>query len=209
MNFRPKRSYEKQLFNTSLQNLVNTLAHDVDKKIELITEEFDAGLIPYRYRLLTRQILIQLIRNSVYHGIETADERELSGKDPVGSIEIISVRSENAISFRLIDDGRGLQLDKLREKALKSRRWTEAEIKGWDDQQIAQTIFASGISTLDSANLIAGRGIGLDVVKEKVNEAGGEISVNFEIGKFCEFTVRVPVKEELQIENPVEDTLTV
>ena len=197
MNFRPKRSYEKQLFISSLQNLVNTLSHDVNKKINLDTEGFDAGAIPYRYRLMTRQVLIQLIRNSVYHGIESADERELTGKEPVGRIEIISMLTDKAFGFRLRDDGRGIQIEKLRKKALESGHWPVEEIEEWDDDQVAETIFVTGISTLDSVNLIAGRGVGMDLVKEKVTDVGGQISINSEIGKFCEFVVTVPIKKNV------------
>jgi signal transduction histidine kinase len=204
MNFRPKRSYEKKLFNTSLLNLVTTMAHDVNKKIELITDDFDAGMIPYRYRLLTRQILIQMLRNSVYHGIESVEERELAGKNPLGTITIISLKNEDSFGFRLIDDGRGLLIDKLRAKALKLQRWTEAEIGQWDDDQVAQAIFTAGISTLDNANLIAGRGVGLDVVKDKVTEAGGRISVKYETGRFCEFIITIPLKTEVPVEEQVE-----
>ena len=180
------------------------MAHDVNKKIELITDDFDAGMIPYRYRLLTRQILIQMLRNSVYHGIESVEERELAGKNPLGTITIISLKNEDSFGFRLIDDGRGLLIDKLRAKALKLQRWTEAEIGQWDDDQVAQTIFTAGISTLDNANLIAGRGVGLDVVKDKVTEAGGRISVKYETGRFCEFIITIPLKTEVPVEEQVE-----
>jgi ligand-binding sensor domain-containing protein len=193
VNFRPKRSYEKKVFISSLQNLLHTLAGDLNKKIELDTDNFDPGHIPYRFRLLTRQILIQLIRNSVYHGIEKPEERKEIGKNPVGRIEIMSMASETAFGFRLSDDGRGIQIDKLRSKAKSSGLWDAEDIEQWNDQQVAETIYTIGISTLDRANLVAGRGIGMDLVKDKITKAGGEIMLNFEDGRFCEFSITIPV----------------
>jgi len=205
MNFRPKRNYENKVFINSLQNLVKSLSRDLNKEIVLVDDDFEAGIIPYRYRLTTRQILIQMIRNSVYHGIESLEDRKKSGKDPSGRIEISSFKNNGTFGFRLIDDGRGIQLNKLRKKALELGRWSEAEVKSWSDQKTTETIFYSGVSTLDSANLVAGRGVGMDLVKEKIDSAGGEIVVNSQEGQSCEFIITIPVKQEVNQETKVEE----
>ena len=207
MNFRPKRTYENKLFISSIQNLVKTLSTDLKKEIELVHNDFEVGIIPYRYRLTTRQILIQMIRNSVYHGIESIDQRKKAGKNPVGRIEISSFKENGSFGFRLFDDGRGIQLRKLREKAKKSGQWSDAEIKNWTDKQTIWTIFQSGISTLDSANLVAGRGVGMDLVKEKIDNAGGTITVNTEEGQNCEFIVTIPANQELESKIEPEEEL--
>jgi ligand-binding sensor domain-containing protein/signal transduction histidine kinase len=209
MNFRPKRSYENKVFITSLQNLVKSLSRDLNKKIELVDNDFEAGIIPYRYRLTTRQILIQLIRNSVYHGIESVEERKKAGKNPSGRIEISSFKDNGSFGFRLIDDGRGIQVNKLREKAKESGKWSEAELKSWTDQKVAETIFCTGISTLESANLVAGRGVGMDLVKEKIDNAGGEIILNYQEGQSCEFVITMPVKQEINQEIETEESVKV
>jgi ligand-binding sensor domain-containing protein len=208
-NFRPKRSYENKVFITSLQNLVQSLSRDLNKEIDLIDNEFEAGMIPYRYRLTSRQILIQLLRNSVYHGIESTNERKAAGKNTRGRIEISSFQENGTFGFRLFDDGRGIQVSKLREKARGSGIWTEAEVKSWSDQEAAQTIFHTGVSTLESANLVAGRGVGMDLVKEKIVNLGGEISLNFKEGQSCEFIIEIPLKKEVQQELEVEEDVTV
>ncbi|MHA2028960.1 MAG: triple tyrosine motif-containing protein, partial [Candidatus Kariarchaeaceae archaeon] len=197
MNFRPKRSYENKVFITSLQNLVKSLSRDLNKEIDLIDDNFEAAIIPYRYRLTSRQILVQLLRNSVYHGIESTKERKDAGKNKKGRIEISSFKDNGSFGFRLLDDGRGIQVGKLRKKALESGKWSDAEVKSWSDQDAAETIFSTGISTLESANLVAGRGVGMDLVKEKIKNVGGEIILNFEEGKSCEFIVTMPVKQDI------------
>jgi len=209
MNFRPKRSYENKVFNTSLQNLVKSLSRDLDKDIKLVDDEFEASLIPYRYRLMARQVLIQLIRNSVYHGIENKKERRKSGKHSCGRIEISSFKDNGKFGFRLIDDGRGIQLDKLRKKVIESGKWSAEEVMTWSDQQIAETIFHTGISTLESANLVAGRGVGMDLVKDKIESVGGQIILNFQQGQSCEFTILMPSKKESVEEFSVEENLLV
>jgi ligand-binding sensor domain-containing protein/signal transduction histidine kinase/uncharacterized membrane-anchored protein YhcB (DUF1043 family) len=191
-HFRPKRSYEGKVFITSLQNLIKNLANDMNKKVNFIYEAFDVGLVPYEYRLATREILIQLVRNSVYHGIETPKERKHQQKDENGYIEITTLSDNQCFGFRLRDDGRGLQIDKLRQKAKSLGLWSEQEIDNWSDEQVSEIIFTTGISTLDKANLVAGRGIGMDIVKEKINRLGGKIEMHSEPGKFCEFKVTLP-----------------
>jgi len=75
--------------------------------------------------------------------------------------------------------------------------------------EAAETIYSTGISTLKSANLVAGRGVGMDLVKEKVENIGGEISLNFQEGQSCEFNISIPLKEELKQETEVEEFMAV
>jgi len=185
------------------------LSRDLDKDVDLVHDDFEAGLIPYRYRLTSRQVLIQMLRNSVYHGIESKDERKRAGKNSKGRIEISSFKHNGSFGFRLIDDGRGIQVDKLRKKAMESGKWSEAEIRSWSDQEAAEIIFQTGISTLESVNLVAGRGVGMDLVKEKIESIGGEVNLHFEKGQRCEFVISMPLREEAQPEYMVEEQLSV
>jgi len=193
-HFRPKRSYESELFIRSLQNLVTNLSNDLNKHVQLKTDKFDAANIPYHYRLTTREILIQMIRNSVYHGLENADEREQLGKSATGVIEIQTESQNGFFSFSIYDDGRGIQIHKLREKARKIGKWKDAEIDGWTDEEVAQLIFLTGVSTLDTANLVAGRGVGMDLVRDRIQQIGGTIELEFEPERFCLFHIKLPLK---------------
>jgi len=197
-HFRPKRSYESEVFIKSIQNLVKNISDDLNKNIHLDHTEFDAGLIPYEYKLTVREIIIQLVRNAIYHGIETVEERSALKKPAKGVIKISNIATDQNIGFTFSDDGRGLQVDKLREKALNSGRWPVDIINNWNDQKIINTIFTTGISTLDRADLIAGRGVGLDIVKDKVGRMYGQIEVDYENGKYTEFKILFPFLTENQ-----------
>ncbi len=106
-------------------------------------------------------------------------------------MHLVSVKEMMGGEFRLISYGK---------KPIESGHWSEEDIEEWDDDQVAETIFTTGISTLDKANLVAGRGVGMDLVKEKVTTVGGQISINTEKGGFCEFIVTIPIKSEIKQE---------
>jgi len=191
-HFRPKRQYENELFVQSLQNLTEKTASDLNKNVKLIHKDFDLGSIPYNSRLQVKEILIQLIRNSIYHGIEESSERKKSKKGASGSIKISTFGDDSFFGFKVWDDGRGLHLSKLRQVAISSGKWKKQEIDKWTDQQLIEIIFRQGISTSEKANHVAGRGVGLNVIKQKLEKGGGQIEVDFKKEKFCEFTITIP-----------------
>jgi PAS domain S-box-containing protein len=190
--FRPRRSFESKMLVKSINNLIQTLSHDLKKEVRLIHKDFEGEIIPYQYRLLVKDILIQLVRNSMTHGIEVPKEREKNHKSRRGSIEISTAIYDSKFSFKYKDDGRGLHLDKLKEKAIASQKWTVSEIEKWDEKGIAGTIFESGISTSETTDLVAGRGVGMDIIKHKVESHNGEIMLDYQKGKFIEFIVVLP-----------------
>jgi len=104
--------------------------------------------------------------------------------------------NDKIFGFTFRDDGRGLQLDKLRDKARTSGHWSAEEIDSWTNQQVAEVIYKSGISTSEKAGLIAGRGVGMDLVKDKIDRLGGTIKINTKTGKFCEFTIKIPLTKK-------------
>jgi two-component system chemotaxis sensor kinase CheA len=149
-------------------------------------------MIPNKYHLLIKEVLIQLVRNSISHGIELPEERKRIKKPPFGKIEISTFKRNGSVGFRIRDDGRGLQIEKLRQKAIQSGKWKDEEIKNWNEQQIAELIFASGITTSDKVDMVAGRGVGMDGVKHRIQEHQGEIRVSFNKDQFCEFEIILP-----------------
>jgi putative methionine-R-sulfoxide reductase with GAF domain/signal transduction histidine kinase len=190
--FRPRRSFESKMLVKSINNLIQTLSHDLNKEVRLIHKDFEGEIIPYPYRLLVKDILIQLVRNSMTHGIESPKEREKNHKSRKGSIEISTELSDSKFSFRYTDDGRGLHIGKLKEKAIASQKWTVSEIDQWDEKEIAGTMFEPGISTSETTDLVAGRGVGMDIIRHKVESHNGEILVDYQKGKFIVFTVVLP-----------------
>ena len=142
--------------------------------------------------MLVKEVLIQLVRNSISHGIEKPDERKKLKKPATGNIELSTFEKNGNIGFRLRDDGRGIQLGKLKEKAIAAGKYDANEIEGWNNKQLADLIFSAGISTSDTVDMVSGRGVGMDSVIHRLKEYQGEISVNFSENKFCEFEILLP-----------------
>ena len=208
-HFRPKRSYENKLFIQSLQNLINNIASDLKKETKFMHKNFDTGIIPYQYRLTIKEILIQLIRNAIYHGIEKPDKRLNLNKISFGSIEISSFVDNNTLGFKFRDDGRGIRIEKLRQKAKTCGKWKKTEIDQWDDKQVVEAIFFSGISTSEKAGLVAGRGVGLDIVKEKIVRLGGKVEVNSKENEYCEFIITLPKNKQFSQVVPEDSSMDI
>ncbi|TFH03047.1 MAG: hypothetical protein E4H13_00135, partial [Calditrichales bacterium] len=190
---RPKRSHENKIILQSFQNLVSQLAADTGKNIELQAKKFSLNDIPYEKQSMVKDIMVQLLRNAVAHGIEAPEERKALGKPGSSLIQICSFKNKDEFGFSVRDDGRGLLLDKLRERVKRIGKWSEQELADWTQDQIIDTIFISGISTTDGADMISGRGVGMDLVREKMEESGSRMQVQFEAGQFCEFTLHCPL----------------
>ena len=100
--------------------------------------------------------------------------------------------------LNLKDDGRGIQIDKLKRKAEQLKRWDKNEIAAWDEKQIAELIFEPGISTTESSNFTAGRGVGMDAIKARIEKLKGEIAVKYAKDEFCEFNIKIPLKNQIK-----------
>ncbi|MCP5242565.1 MAG: Hpt domain-containing protein [Burkholderiales bacterium] len=135
--------------------------------------------------------LEHILRNAVAHGIEKSDQRILSGKPETGEICMDIQQNNNEISIIIRDDGYGLDLESIRQAAIKLALINESEML--DDDQIAALIFAPGLTTQDHATETAGRGIGMDIVQNDISELGGQISVGSEKNKGTVFQIRLPL----------------
>ncbi len=192
-NFRPKRSHEQNQLIKSLTRLVETLASRYQKKIDLNMSGFDGTVIPYKHRLLFRDILIQMLRNSVYHGIEKPAQRKKNQKSETGHIFITGQRENGFYKLEFKDDGQGLDLERLKKSVSDSGKWSMSEINKWSQNRLAKAIFLPHISTAASTDMTAGRGIGMDVIKNKLKKIDGNISVTSNQGKYTRFTITLPI----------------
>ncbi|MCR5612653.1 response regulator [Treponema sp.] len=138
-------------------------------------------------------ILMHLIRNALDHGIESPDERKSAGKDETGTVSITCTRESKHIELRVSDDGRGLDYDKIREKATKLYPERTDEIKDMNDRELSQFLFQSGFSTKDKVTELSGRGVGLDVVWSNVEKIKGRIKIESERGKGTSFILHFPL----------------
>lgn len=132
-----------------------------------------------------------LLRNAVVHGIESPDQRAQAGKEAVGHIEISLHQDGNDVAISVRDDGKGLNVPRIREKAIANKLLApDAKIS---DDEAMQLIFQSGLSTVDSVTSLAGRGVGMDVVRTEVNALGGRIETHSRPQAGTEFTLVLPL----------------
>ncbi|MEJ2543369.1 MAG: response regulator [Calditrichaceae bacterium] len=195
-HFRPKREYENDLFIKSMQNLVHNTAHDLNKKVKLIDKNFDLGNIPYNSRLLVKEILIQLVRNAISHGIEKPADRKKFKKNETGSLTLSSFQDDTYFGFVLRDDGIGLQLEQLKKNAEKADKIKKKDFNSLNKDQLVNLIFMQGVSTTEKADQISGRGVGMAMIKEKIDKHDGKIEVNSQQGKYCEFKITFKITEK-------------
>ncbi len=137
--------------------------------------------------------LLHLLRNAFDHGIDTPAERKAAGKPERGSIEIIAYHqgSQTVIEFR--DDGRGIDLDIIKSKAISQGLLKLADADRVTKEQLFDTIFMPGFSTAEKISKLSGRGIGLDIVKAQIQAVKGNISIHSQLGRGTTFTLRIPL----------------
>jgi two-component system chemotaxis sensor kinase CheA len=135
--------------------------------------------------------LVHLVRNSLDHGIEMPAERSAAGKPETGKIQLIASHKGGNIVIEIRDDGRGLNRDKILEKALEKGVISDAT--NLSDKQIYELIFEAGFSTADQVSDVSGRGVGMDVVRRNINELGGGIEIESDPGKGSAIIIRLPL----------------
>ncbi len=148
--------------------------------------------LPDAYRGLISDAAVQLVRNSVAHGLETPEQRSASGKSPLGQIAV-SVSKDDEGGYELIvhDDGRGLDLEKIRARAIEQGLLDESA-QEIDLRDAIGLLFKPGFSTASEADLDAGRGVGLDIVGASIKSMRGKVRVGSRPGKYCQFRVSLP-----------------
>ncbi|HOC08439.1 MAG: chemotaxis protein CheA [Clostridiales bacterium] len=137
--------------------------------------------------------LIHLIRNSIDHGIEQVDERKGKGKPPEGKIVLRAFHDGNTVVIEVSDDGRGIDLAKIADKAVKSGLYTQQQVEDLTEDELMELIFSPGFSTAGKVSDLSGRGVGLDVVKTKIESLGGLVEVESVPGQGSKFIIRLPL----------------
>ncbi|MBF0273961.1 MAG: hybrid sensor histidine kinase/response regulator [Nitrospinae bacterium] len=138
--------------------------------------------------------LLHIIRNCIDHGIETPDERIKAGKHPTGKLNITAEYEGGSALIKIKDDGRGIALEKIKEKALKINLYTAEQLNEMSDKDILNIIFLPGFSTSKIITDISGRGVGMDVVRENiVKKMKGGITIDTKEGEGSTFNIRLPM----------------
>jgi len=172
--------------------LVRDLAREQGKDIDFRMEGKDIELD----RTILTEIsdpLMHILRNAVDHGIESPAEREAAGKPREGTIELRASRERDHVTITVEDDGRGLDVDELREKARETEVRTPAELDSMEDSEVYDLVFHPGFSTADEVTDVSGRGVGMDVVHSTVKQLDGSVNVESERGEGTTVTLQLPV----------------
>jgi len=180
----------------TVKSLAQSLARKLAKEVRVDADGFDTRSLAPEMRRNVKDVLIQLTRNSMAHGIESPGMREAVGKPKQAIIEIKPLPSlaPGSFGFLFRDDGHGLDPVEIGERAVELGLLSREDAARSDESQVARLIFAPGFSTSNGATSDAGRGIGMDVVKHLiVDECGGEIGVRSDPGRYCQFTFVLPL----------------
>ncbi|MEO0442820.1 MAG: ATP-binding protein, partial [Pseudomonadota bacterium] len=182
-----------------LQTLASDLSGKYNKQTELVYSGLDDTAIPQNLKDIINSICIQFIRNSIVHGIESPDTRTAASKSPQGRIDIhLSNTPDNHFKLIFRDDGAGFDCDKIRQRAAKMGKWTDQELQSWDTKKLMSLIFTSGFSTADDVNEDAGRGVGMDIVAQKIRQLNGKISLSSRPNQYSSFTITFPLAFDQQ-----------
>ncbi|MBF0560265.1 MAG: chemotaxis protein CheA, partial [Nitrospirae bacterium] len=175
---------------SKFKRLVRDLSRELGKEIELTTEGAETELDKTVIEKLNDP-LIHLIRNSIDHGIEIPEEREKNGKPGKGEIHLSAVHSGANVLISIKDDGKGLDSEAIKAKAIEKNLITpETEMS---EKDLFSMIFAPGFSTAKNVTSVSGRGVGMDVVRKNIEALRGEIEIRSEKGKGATITLKLPL----------------
>lgn len=211
----------KQSMNEATEYLerITTSLHDAVMKVRMVPIERVFNRFPRMVRDLSKELgkdihlkmsgeetevdrtvideigdpLIHLIRNSIDHGVETPRERESMGKESTGTVFLKAYPDGNNVVIEVQDDGSGIDIDKVKNKAIDNNIITLEQAQQMDDNEVPELLFKPGFSTADEITDISGRGVGLDVVKSKINSIGGIVEIETKKGEYTRFTIRIPL----------------
>jgi len=185
---------------TSIANLIESSAEKQRKKARLEALGFEITRLPDDIRRIVRDIVIQLSRNSITHGVESPEDRLELGKLPVATITIAAKTDAppDTFAFTFRDDGRGLDPAGIKESAMKKGILNAEEAAAMSPAEAIGLIFRPGFSTATEVTEDAGRGFGMNIVKEMVvDRLGGKVSLKSEPTRFTEFSISIPLTPQV------------
>lgn len=180
-----------QIFNR-YPRLVRDLTHNTDKKVELVIRGEETELDKMIVEELSDP-LIHIIRNAVDHGLETRQERLAASKPEVGTLELNAYQESNNIVIEVTDNGRGINPQKIRDKAIEKRLYSEEELDKMAPGDLTQLILAPGFSTAEKITGTSGRGVGMDVVKRNIEKLNGTLEIESIPGQRTQMRLKIPL----------------
>jgi two-component system chemotaxis sensor kinase CheA len=175
-----------------LPRIVRDLSSELGKQIELEMHGADTELDRQVLDLI-KDPLTHMVRNSADHGLETPAERSAAGKPEQGTIRLSAYHEGGHIIICIADNGRGLNTERIKAKAVANGLVTEAELEKMTEAQIHKFIFAPGFSTAAAVTSVSGRGVGMDVVRTNIDQIGGTIDIKSVAGEGASVTIKIPL----------------
>jgi two-component system chemotaxis sensor kinase CheA len=175
-------------FPRVVRDLARTLGKEIDLQLEGNEVELDKTIIEGLGDPLTH-----LVRNSADHGIEMPDERVAAGKPAMGTIVLKAYHEAGQVIIEIVDDGGGLNTDKIVQKALSKGLITPDQANSMSDKEKANLIFLPGLSTAEQVTDVSGRGVGMDVVKSNLDQLGGQVDIDTARGKGTTIRIKLPL----------------
>jgi two-component system, chemotaxis family, sensor kinase CheA len=171
-----------------VRDLCTEFQKDIGLKVEGEDTELDRSLIEALH-----DPLIHIIRNSVDHGVELPTERQKKGKDGRGMLYLRAYNEGNHIIIEVFDDGRGINLEAVKDKVKERGLMGEDELKVLTPKEVMGLIFIPGLSTATTLSKVSGRGVGMDVVKTNIEKVNGQVLIDSEEGKWTRLTIKFPL----------------
>ncbi len=175
-------------FPRVVRDLARKLGKDINLELEGEETDLDKNLVE-----ALADPLVHLVRNSVDHGVEMPDVRAAAGKPKVGTVLLAAKQEGDHILLSITDDGKGMDPDVLRQKAVEKGMMDEVAASQLDDQSAFELILSAGFSTADQISDISGRGVGMDVVKSMITKLNGSIEIHSVLGEGTQINIKVPL----------------
>ncbi len=175
-------------FHRVLRDLMRTNGKEIRLEISGETTELDKRMIDE-----LADPMIHMIRNAADHGIELPEVRTAAGKPRHGTISLIAFHRGSNIIIRVSDDGHGLDTERIRAKAVERGLVSAADAERMTPQQVRQLVCLPGLSTAEKVTEVSGRGVGMDIVRSKIEELNGSIEIDGELGRGTTITIKLPL----------------
>ena len=175
-----------------LPRVVRDLSLSCGKQVRLVMEGQDTELDKTIIEAI-KDPLTHLVRNAVDHGIETPEERVAAGKPEEGQLVLRAFHEGGQVNIEIVDDGGGVDADRVRAKAVRSGIATQDQVNRLSDREAVNLIFSAGFSTAAEVTSVSGRGVGMDVVRTNIERIGGTVDVQTELGYGTSFKVKIPL----------------
>lgn len=171
---------------------VRDLGMELGKRVDLVMEgadtELDRSLLD-----AIRDPMTHLVRNAIDHGIETEEERIAAGKKPTGNLSLRAWHEGGQVNIEIVDDGRGIDVARIEKKAIARGLITPEQARAMSHNEKVALIFLPGFSTAEKVTTVSGRGVGMDVVKNNIDQVNGAIDIQTEVGRGTAIRLKIPL----------------